>query len=505
MLSFFYRRLWLLVLLLGNMGPVRAQALIETAETVPAVNQWLGPGDRLQVRLKGRPGQRVTFLHGQPMTELAPSLTKGQRGLYQGTYVVQPGDTLQNRPILFQVMRNDTVALATAFSKTRVRFLNPNTPQLALTKGALAYLNYGLGEDRLGGAKFGYLDSAVVLHLTGMVGNQYRVRLAENQQAWVPQDVVRLLPPGGFVPTSLTGSCSVYGDSLYDYVQVPLDARLPYRSQLLTNPTRLVVDLFGATSNTNWITQRAGIRELGDVHYEQPEPDIFRLIIPLQHAQAWGYGIEYRGTTLRIRVKRPPAKLTLRGLTIGLDAGHGGSNVGATSPSGSQEKVLTLAIAQKLRQELEKAGAKVLMTREADVSVENGSRVLRMRQLNPDLLLSIHVNSSGSTAVQGTSTYYRYVAYRPLALAIYNEILKTGLKGFGNVGSFNFNLNGPTEYPNALIETAFVSNPDDEKRLKDPAFQQQLAERIKDGVEQFLKSTQAKGPRGWLLHEPSRT
>ncbi|UOQ73090.1 N-acetylmuramoyl-L-alanine amidase [Hymenobacter cellulosilyticus] len=498
-------RLWLLVLLLlGSWSPAPAQALIETAETVPAVNQWLGPGDRLQVRLKGRPGQRVTFFKNLPMTELAPSLVKGQRGIYQGTYVVQPGDTLQNRPILFQVMRNDTVALAAAFSRTKVRFLSPNTPQLALTKGALAYLNYGLGEDRLGGAKFGYLDSAVVLHLTGMVGNQYRVRLAENQQAWVPQDVVRLLPPGGFVPASLTGSCSVSGDSLYDYVQVPLETRLPYRSQLLTNPTRLVVDIFGATSNTNWITQRGGIRELGDVYYEQPQPDVFRLVLPLQHAQAWGYGIEYRGTTLRIRVKRPPAKLTLKGLTIGLDAGHGGSNVGATSPSGNQEKVLTLAIAQKLRLELEKAGAKVLMTREADVSVENGSRVLRMRQLNPDLLLSIHVNSSGSAAVQGTSTYYRYVAYRPLALAIYNEVLKTGLKGFGNVGSFNFNLNGPTEYPNALIETAFVSNPDDEKRLVDPAFQQQLAERIRAGVETFLKGTQAKGPRGWLLHEPAQ-
>ncbi|TGE27616.1 N-acetylmuramoyl-L-alanine amidase [Hymenobacter metallicola] len=499
--SFSTRLLVLLLTLLP--GLLRAQALIETVETVPAVNQWLQPGDRLQVRLKGRPGQRVTFLKGLPMTELAPTLTKGQRGIYQGTYVVQPSDTLNNRPILFQVLRNDTVALASAFSRSRVRFLSPNTPQLALTKGQLAYLNYGLGEDRLGGAKLGYLDSAVVLHLTGMVGNQYRVRLAENQQAWVPQEVVRLLPPGGFVPTSLTGSWSVSGDSLYDYVQVPLDARLPYRSQLLTNPTRLVVDVFGATSNTNWITQRTGIRELGDVHYEQVQPDVFRLVLPLRHAQAWGYSIGYRGNNLVIRVKRPPARLRLQSLTIGLDAGHGGTNVGATSASGSQEKVLTLAIAQKLRQVLEKEGARVLMTRETDLSVENGSRVLLMRQLNPDLLLSIHVNSSGSAAVQGTSTYYRYVAYRPLALAIYNELLKTGLKGFGNVGSFNFNLSGPTEYPNALIETAFVSNPEDEKRLNDPAFQQQLAERIKDGVEEFLKANRAKGLRGWLQQEPA--
>lgn len=161
--------------------------------------------------------------------------------------------------------------------------------QLAETRGPLAYLNYGLGEDRLGGAKLGYLDSLVSLHVTGRVGAQYRVRLAENRTAWVPQDVVRLLPPGGFMPASLTGSVSVQGDSLFDYVRVPLSQRLPYQSQLLQEPSRLVVNIFGATSNTNWITQRDGLQELGDVTYEQVQPDVFRLVLHLRHRQSWGY------------------------------------------------------------------------------------------------------------------------------------------------------------------------------------------------------------------------
>ncbi|MBC6991312.1 N-acetylmuramoyl-L-alanine amidase [Hymenobacter sp. BT491] len=482
---------------------VHAQTpLIESAETVPAASQWLQPGDRLQVRLKGQPGSKVTFLGNQPMTELDAALTKGQRGIYQGTYVVQPGDTLHNRLIIFQLLTPDSLQ-ATAQSKAQIRFLNPNEPQLAVTKGALPYLNYGLGEDRLGGAKIGYLDSLVQLHITGRVGNLYRVQLAENQTAWVPQEVVRLLPPGGFVPTSLTGSWSVYGDSLYDYVQVPLEARLPYRSQLLTEPTRLVVDVFGATSNTNWITQRDGLQELGDVHYEQPQPDVFRLVLNLKHIQSWGYSIGYRNNTLVIKVKRPPQKLQLRGLTVAVDAGHGGTNVGATGASGAREKDLTLAIAQKLRHELEQAGARVIMTREADVTVENVDRVLLLRKANPDLLVSVHVNSAGGGVSQGTSTYYRYVAFRPLSVALYDEMRKTGLRGAGNVGSFNFGLNGPTDYPNALVETAFVSNPEDEKRLIDPAFQQLMAEHMVAGLKNFLRNTRAKGLRGWLQHEPA--
>jgi N-acetylmuramoyl-L-alanine amidase len=476
----------------------RPAPLIATAETVPALDQWLQPGDRLQVRLVGQSGARVTFLRGLPMTELSPTLTQGRRGVYQATYVVQPTDTLQNRPISFQLLTPDSIA-ATAQTKNKIRFLSPHEPQLAVTKGALAYLNYGLGEDRLGGAKLGYLDSLVQLHLTGRVGNQYRVQLSQTQTAWVPQEVVRLLPPGGFVPTSLTGSWSVQGDSLYDYVRVPLTARLPYRSQLLTEPSRLVVDVYGATSNTNWVTQRDGLRELGDVAYEQIAPDVFRLVLHLRHRQSWGYHIGYRGNTLEIRVKRPPRKLRLRGLVVAVDAGHGGTNVGATGLSGAREKDLTLAIAMQLRRELEHAGARVLMTRETDATVDNGDRVLQLRHQNPDVLVSIHVNSSGSATVRGTSTYYRYVAFRPLSVALYEQMRQTGLAGFGNVGSFNFGLNGPTEYPNALVETAFVSNPEDEKLLTSPQFQSRMAQAMRTGLEEFLKSCRAKGPRGWLL------
>ena len=493
----------LLGLLLFNIPVIRAQTpLIEAAETVPAADLWLQPGDRLQVRLKGQPGAVATFLGGKLMTELSPTLTNGQLGIYQGTYVVQPGDTLFDRPIAFELLTPDSVRTV-AFSQNKARFLSQNAPQLAVTRGPLAYLNYGLGDDRLGGAKLGYLDSLVVLNLTGKVGDQYRVRLAENQTAWAPEDVVRMLPPGGFVPASLTGSWSVQGDSLYDYVRVPLTERLPYRSQLLTEPSRLVIDVFGATSNTNWITQRAGLQALGDVHYEQVQPDVFRLVLHLRHRQSWGYSIGYQNNVLTIRVKRPPTKMTLRGLTVAVDAGHGGSNTGAVGASGAREKDLTLAIAQRLRRELERKGARVLMTRDADLSVDNGDRILRLRQANPNLLISIHVNSSGNKTVRGTSTYYRYVAFRPLSTALYAEMLRTGLPGFGNVGNFNFGLNGPTEFPNVLVETAFVSNPDDERLLTSPDFQQQLAKYMTRGLVNFLRTSRQSGLRGWLSRKPA--
>jgi N-acetylmuramoyl-L-alanine amidase len=57
-------------------------------------------------------------------------------------------------------------------------------------------------------------------------------------------------------------------------------------------------------------------------------------------------------------------------------------------------------------------------------------------------------------------------------------MLELKLEEFGNVGSFNFGLNGPTEYPNSLVEVAFLSSPSDEKRIRDPAFRKAVAKRL---------------------------
>jgi N-acetylmuramoyl-L-alanine amidase len=107
----------------------------------------------------------------------------------------------------------------------------------------------------------------------------------------------------------------------------------------------------------------------------------------------------------------------------------------------------------------------------------------------PDLLLSIHLNSSDDPLrTSGVSTYYRYPGFKNLSLDIYKRILELGLKEYGNTGAFNFMLNSPTEYPNALIETLFLSNPDEEAKILDESFQQKMVDKIVLGVNDFLIS-----------------
>jgi len=115
-------------------------------------------------------------------------------------------------------------------------------------------------------------------------------------------------------------------------------------------------------------------------------------------------------------------------------------------------------------------------------------RTLMLRKVDPDILISIHLNDAESDTVKGVSTYYRYIGFRPLSQAILKRMQELKLKEWGNVGAFNFSLNGPTEYPNCLVEVAFLSNREDEKKILDPKFHKLVAQKIYLGIGDWLKS-----------------
>jgi N-acetylmuramoyl-L-alanine amidase len=368
---------------------------------------------------------------------------------------------------------------------------------LARTTGPLPFMEYGIGDDRLGGAKIGYLDSNIIIRVVDSFTTDYKVRLSANHSAYIAKSSLVLLGKQANRPVPhnphLTGNIKVYGDTASDYVLVSLDDRYPYRSYQLLNPSRVAVDIFGVTSNTNWITQLRTAKEIKNIWYDQIEDDVYRVYIQLRHAQHWGYAISYdsAGRHLVIRIRRQPVLPDIRQLRIAIDAGHGGENSGASGgTSHVLEKDYTLLIAEQLQKTLKLAGAKnVFMTRTKDTSLSMPERILMLKKYDPHLLVSIHLNSANSDTVQGTSTYYRYIGFRPLSMAILNRMLTLGLKEYGNVGSFNFSLSGPTDYPNALVEVAFLSNPEDEKKILSPKFRKAVAQKIYLGIMDWLNET----------------
>ncbi len=350
-----------------------------------------------------------------------------------------------------------------------------------------AYLQYGNGDDRLGGSKIGFLDPDITMRVIDGDDQLYKVALSENRWAYLPKEYATAT--NDTTVTVNTGPWSVADQGSLDRITVSLPRRLPYRSYTMLEPSTIVVELYGATDNSNWISQRTPSLGMIDyVTFNQVESDVYQVIIRLKDQYQWGYKVGYNGRNLTIDVRHTPKKLSLKHITIGLDAGHGGEYPGARSVKmGLLEKDMNLDIILRLQRLLEKEGATVVLTRSGDTGPSMGERKRIWRDANVDLAISVHNNSGGSETAKGTSTYYKHLFCRPLAESVLNRMLQTGLPLFGLVGNFNFSLNGPTEFPNVLVEGMFMSNPEEEAKLADPDFRQKVAEKILAGLKDYLK------------------
>lgn len=352
-----------------------------------------------------------------------------------------------------------------------------------------AYLQYGNGDDRLGGSKLGFIDAGIPLTVIGQKGSLYCVRLSSDRIAYIPQHYTR---PAGTVATGAmnTGSWSIVNTGCTDRVTISLPRRLPYQYITQLDPSTIAVDIFGATDNSNWITQRS--LELGMISYpdfRQVGEDTYRVILHLKDRLQWGFAVHYDGesSNLVIEVRHAPQSLKLKDLVIGLDAGHGGKYPGAISPSGLKEKDVNLDIILRLNKLLIKEGARTVLTRDGDTGPSMGERKRIWNEANVDLALSVHNNSGGSAlSSPGTSAYYKHLFCRPFAECVINRMAQTGLPVFGLVGNFNFSLNGPTLYPECLVEGMFMSSLEEEEKLADPAFRQLVAEKILAGIKDYL-------------------
>lgn len=217
-------------------------------------------------------------------------------------------------------------------------------------------------------------------------------------------------------------------------------------------------------------------------------------------------GNERKGTStvvdIFVRQKLPDYEYSLsegvKGKIIVIDPGHGGSDPGAVGPKGTLEKNVTLGIAKKLGAKLEAAGANVFYTRFVDLDVAkrdaSGAEELHKRievahEKKADIFVSIHADASISSEAGGTTTYYYVKTPYDLKLAqavqrrvsVAGGLLNRGTKQSG------FYVNKKSWIPSILVETAFISNPNEEKLLGQAEFQEKIAAGLFAGIVDFYK------------------
>jgi N-acetylmuramoyl-L-alanine amidase len=238
----------------------------------------------------------------------------------------------------------------------------------------------------------------------------------------------------------------------------------------------------------------------------------------------------------------------IRLITVAIDPGHGGEDPGAISRSGTNEKNITLAIARKLKAKIDKEpNMRAALTRDGDYFISLPMRLVKARQLNADLFVSVHADAFIKPHARGSSVYAlsergatsaaaRWLAkkeneadliggvnlnikdpYLKQTLldlsqtATINDSLKLGKEVLLEIGDINhlhkndveqagFAVLKSPDIPSILVETAFISNPDEEKKLKDTAYQDKLAEAILAGIKRYFANNPplARSKMVWL-------
>jgi N-acetylmuramoyl-L-alanine amidase len=246
-------------------------------------------------------------------------------------------------------------------------------------------------------------------------------------------------------------------------------------------------------------------------------------------------------TTSASQTQRIPFK---RLVTIALDPGHGGEDPGAIGARGSYEKNIVLSIAKRLKNKIDQEDTmRPFLTRDGDYFVPLHRRVFKARQVEADLFISIHADAFIEPRARGasvfalsqqgaTSSAARWMANKENAsdligginiktkdkqvahllldmstTAQINDSLRVGNSVLRNIGSFaqlhknkveqaGFAVLKAPDIPSILIETAFISNPQEEKRLNSEAYQEQIADAILAGIKDYFSKNPPMARRG---------
>jgi N-acetylmuramoyl-L-alanine amidase len=347
-----------------------------------------------------------------------------------------------------------------------------------------------------------------------------------------------------------------------DATRLVFDLSAPVEHSVMTlqNPDRVVIDLVGArVDESRSVPEGQGFVKQLRVG-EQSDGDL-RFVIDLSSpasphsfsvAPAANYGHRLVVDLSPIASSAPPVAVKSaneahgRDVIVAIDAGHGGVDPGSIGKSGTREKHVTLAIARRLKERIDREpGMRAVLTRDSDYFVELRDRIVRARRQQADMFVSVHADSYRDRSVVGSSVYVlsargasdesaRWLADREnaadllggvslddkdsvlasvlldlsqgasmsasfdAAQKVMDELDRIGNVTRRGVKSAGFLVLKSPDIPSILVETAFISNPTEESRLGSARHQQRLAEAIYQGVRGYFYDNP---PPGTLISE----
>ncbi len=356
----------------------------------------------------------------------------------------------------------------------------------------------------------------------------------------------------------------------YSRITLELSDVPVYRHFLLKNPERFVLDLEGIepealadlaakiTAQDAFVAgvrvarNRPGVTRVVIDLKTEVRPQVFmlrpmadyahRLVIDLYPAQTQSLEQQVEaaiaraeGSKLKGREVTEARGSMLRLITVAIDAGHGGEDPGAIGARGTREKDVTLAIARRLKAQIDRIdNMRAVLIRDGDYFIPLHERVNKARRLQADLLVSIHADAFLKPTARGSSvfalsehgatsaaarwlakreneadliggvnlnvkdTYLKQTLLDLAQTATIADSIKVGravLEALGGINPLHkpqveqagFAVLKAPDIPSILVETAFISNPEEEAKLKDEAYQDMMAAALANGIKRYFE------------------
>jgi N-acetylmuramoyl-L-alanine amidase len=353
---------------------------------------------------------------------------------------------------------------------------------------------------RRGFQLFAYMETATILSLVSMM--------------------LLLLATFSFADTVRLEKIEMKKDRGYDYLDIYTTGWSEAKGLLLEN--MLYIDLPGTVAGKDFKLARKKSKRIYAVSVGQKDRNTVRISVALKRSVDYevvnvfgrnksvveigdrlggGNARQFAWESKFIRKKAAPLQpvklapvkagvedVSLRHRTIVLDPGHGGDDPGAAGCGSLPEKALTLLTAQDCAALLRRAGATVYLTRNEDRRNNLRDVVAFANRTKADIFICIHYNSSDSSKISGSETYYYNPNSRALAETMHEAIvrnIKEKDRGLHRVGFFTVKF---TEMPGVLIEPVYLSNHDEYDLASSGAFRHKLAAAVVKGVKEYFRN-----------------
>ena len=338
------------------------------------------------------------------------------------------------------------------------------------------------------------LPQGIKLKCYGQLYGWYQVRY-KDQRAWISSQFSQPLADS---PSREENSCllirGVEVNPQGEETRIKVLANLPCQYKVNRWGNRLVVDIPNSllVAPKESLTKEISNYPVDRVRLGQFDSTTVRLVCDLSGPA--DYSIEKSAQGLTLKVFRP----SIKNKKIVIDPGHGtdpkGCDPGAIGPTGVKEKDVNLAISLKLAQLLRQAGAQVYLTREGEYCpYDLRGRATYANQVGADIFVSIHADASPNPSASGTTTYYCPIRQaeerRRLARCLQEALVAEAGRKDRGIREANFVVIKYTLMPSVLVETAFLSNPEEEQLLNTPSFQEKVARGLYRGIVNYFSGT----------------